>query len=195
MRTLILLLYITMTIWTPYLIYFWISVMALCVSPFLFNPHQFSFADFIIDYREFLRWMSRGNSRTHANSWVGYCRLSRTKITGFKRKKLGLPSEKVRVPEGERFEASADILPLPLAVERRGSCRMEGGLAFRNHQPYLLGHHLRRRLPLCQLIQGGRSGAAGVVEDSCHLPWPDRVQHGFAHHPLPGIIVLGSMRK
>jgi 1,3-beta-glucan synthase len=39
--------------------------------------------------------MSRGNSRTHANSWVGYCRLSRTRITGFKRKRLGLPSEKV----------------------------------------------------------------------------------------------------
>jgi 1,3-beta-glucan synthase len=110
MRTLILLLYITMTIWTPFLIYFWISVMALCISPFLFNPHQFSFADFIIDYREFLRWMSRGNSRTHANSWVGYCRLSRTKITGFKRKKLGLPSEKVRVDcEGEKLATSADI--------------------------------------------------------------------------------------
>ncbi len=95
MRTLLLLLYVTLSIWTPYLIYFWLSVLALCISPFLFNPHQFSYADFIIDYREFLRWMSRGNSRTHANSWVGYCRLSRTRITGFKRKRLGLPSEKL----------------------------------------------------------------------------------------------------
>lgn len=95
MRTLVLLLYITMSIWIPHIIYFWITVVGLCIAPFLFNPHQFSFTDFIIDYREFLRWMSRGNSRTHANSWVGYCRLSRTRITGFKRKKLGLPSEKV----------------------------------------------------------------------------------------------------
>ncbi|KZP21310.1 glycosyltransferase family 48 protein [Athelia psychrophila] len=95
MRTLIMLLYVTLTIWTPYLIYFWITVAALCVAPFLFNPHQFSFADFIIDYREFLRWMSRGNSRSHNNSWIGYCRLSRTMITGYKKKKLGHPSEKM----------------------------------------------------------------------------------------------------
>ncbi|BEJ14560.1 hypothetical protein CspHIS471_0403270 [Cutaneotrichosporon sp. HIS471] len=94
-RTLVLLLYITLSVWVPHLIYFWITVVGLCVAPFLFNPHQFSYTDFIIDYREFLRWMSRGNSRTHANSWVGYCRLSRTRVTGFKRKRLGLPSEKL----------------------------------------------------------------------------------------------------
>ncbi|TFK31470.1 1,3-beta-glucan synthase [Crucibulum laeve] len=95
MRTLISLLYVTLTLWTPYLIYFWISILALCIAPFLFNPHQFVFSDFIIDYREFLRWMSRGNSRSHTNSWIGYCRLSRTMITGYKKKKLGHPSEKL----------------------------------------------------------------------------------------------------
>lgn len=95
MRNLLLLLYATMAIWIPHLIYFWLSVMSLCVAPFLFNPHQFSYADFIIDYREFLRWMSRGNSRTKASSWYGYCRLSRTMITGYKKKKLGHPSEKL----------------------------------------------------------------------------------------------------
>ena len=51
MRTLIMLLYVTMSWWTPYLIYFWVSILALCVAPFLFNPHQFVFSDFIIDYR------------------------------------------------------------------------------------------------------------------------------------------------
>jgi 1,3-beta-glucan synthase len=95
MRTLIMLLYVTLTLWTPYLIYFWISIVSLCIAPFLFNPHQFAFSDFIIDYREFLRWMSRGNSRSHHNSWIGYCRLSRTMITGYKKKKLGHPSEKL----------------------------------------------------------------------------------------------------
>lgn len=95
MRNLLLLLYATMALWTPYLIYFWFSVLSLCIAPFLFNPHQFSYPDFIIDYREFLRWMSRGNSRTKASSWYGYCRLSRTMITGFKKKKLGHPSEKL----------------------------------------------------------------------------------------------------
>jgi 1,3-beta-glucan synthase len=95
MRNLLLLLYATMAIFIPHLIYFWFSVASLCIAPFLFNPHQFSFSDFIIDYREFLRWMSRGNSRTKASSWYGYCRLSRTMITGYKKKKLGLPSEKL----------------------------------------------------------------------------------------------------
>jgi 1,3-beta-glucan synthase len=95
MRNLLLLLYATMSIPTPHLIYFWLSVASLCIAPFLFNPHQFAFSDFIIDYREFLRWMSRGNSRTKASSWYGYCRLSRTMITGYKKKKLGLPSEKL----------------------------------------------------------------------------------------------------
>ena len=116
MRTLIMLLYVTLTLWTPYLIYFWVTVMSLCIAPFWFNPHQFVFSDFIIDYRyvscghrpffvhyshiysffsEFLRWMMRGNSRSHNNSWIGYCRLSRTMITGYKKKKLGHPSEKL----------------------------------------------------------------------------------------------------
>ncbi|RDB28250.1 1,3-beta-glucan synthase component FKS1 [Hypsizygus marmoreus] len=95
MRTLISLLYVTLTLWTPYLIYFWISILSLCIAPFVFNPHQFVFSDFIIDYREFLRWMSRGNSRSHNNSWIGYCRLSRTMITGYKKKRLGHPSEKL----------------------------------------------------------------------------------------------------
>ncbi|KAI0727239.1 1-3-beta-glucan synthase [Fomitopsis betulina] len=95
MRNVLLLTYATMALWTPYLIYFWFSVASLCIAPFVFNPHQFNFADFIIDYREFLRWMSRGNSRTKASSWYGYCRLSRTMITGYKKKKLGHPSEKL----------------------------------------------------------------------------------------------------
>ncbi|KAI0826038.1 1,3-beta-glucan synthase [Irpex lacteus] len=95
MRILVMLLYVTLTLWTGWVTYFWVSSLSLCIAPFLFNPHQFSFADFIIDYREFLRWMNRGNSRAHSNSWIGYCRLSRTMITGYKKKKLGHPSEKL----------------------------------------------------------------------------------------------------
>nr|GAT52097.1 1,3-beta-glucansynthase [Mycena chlorophos] len=95
MRTLIMLLYVTLSMWTPYLIYFWASILSFCIAPFLFNPHQFVFADWVVDYREFLRWMMRGNSRSHNNSWIGYCRLSRTMITGYKKKKLGHPSEKL----------------------------------------------------------------------------------------------------
>ena len=38
--------------------------------------------------------MCRGNARAHKNAWIGYCRLSRTMITGYRRKKLGQPSDK-----------------------------------------------------------------------------------------------------
>jgi 1,3-beta-glucan synthase len=69
--------------------------LSLCLAPFLFNPHQFSWDDFFIDYREYLRWLSRGNTRSHSASWIGYCRLSRTRITGYKRKILGDPTAKL----------------------------------------------------------------------------------------------------
>jgi 1,3-beta-glucan synthase len=93
-RMLLMLLFATCTIWTAALTYFWASMMALVISPFLFNPHQFAWNDFFIDYRDFLRWLSRGNSRSHASSWIAFCRLSRTRITGYKRKALGDPSAK-----------------------------------------------------------------------------------------------------
>jgi hypothetical protein len=40
----------------PFLIYFWVSTLSLCIAPFVFNPHQFSFSDFIIDYRYVRLW-------------------------------------------------------------------------------------------------------------------------------------------
>ncbi|KAF2500178.1 beta-1,3-glucan synthase-like protein [Lophium mytilinum] len=94
-RSLMMLLFATLTVWGPWLIYFWASLLALCICPFLFNPHQFAWTDFFIDYREYLRWLSRGNTRSHSASWIGYCRLSRTRITGYKRKALGDPSSKM----------------------------------------------------------------------------------------------------
>ncbi|KEZ45482.1 1,3-beta-glucan synthase component FKS1 [Scedosporium apiospermum] len=94
-RLLMMLLFATVTIWQAALTYFWVSMLALVVSPFMFNPHQFAWNDFFIDYRDFLRWLSRGNSRSHASSWIAFCRLSRTRITGYKRKALGDPSKKM----------------------------------------------------------------------------------------------------
>ncbi|KAK5662606.1 hypothetical protein OQA88_8520 [Cercophora sp. LCS_1] len=94
-RLLMMLLFATVTIWQPALTYFWISLFALVVSPFLYNPHQFAWNDFFIDYRDYLRWLSRGNSRSHSSSWIAFCRLSRTRITGYKRKVIGDPSAKL----------------------------------------------------------------------------------------------------
>merc|ERR1712093_359006 len=94
-RSLMMLLFATLTIWQPALIYFWVTLLAMCASPFIYNPHQFAWNDFFIDYRDFLRWLSRGNSRSHSSSWIAYCRLTRTRITGYKRKALGDPSSKM----------------------------------------------------------------------------------------------------
>ncbi|OAA73747.1 1,3-beta-glucan synthase component GLS1 [Cordyceps fumosorosea ARSEF 2679] len=94
-RLLMMLLFATATAWQPALTYFWIVLLGLIISPFLYNPHQFAWTDFFIDYRDFLRWLSRGNSRSHASSWIAFCRLSRTRITGYKRKVMGDASAKM----------------------------------------------------------------------------------------------------
>ena len=94
-RLFMMLLFGTLTVWGYWLLWFWVSLLALCISPFIFNPHQFAWADFFIDYREFLRWLSRGNTKAHSASWIGFVRLSRTRLTGFKRKALGEPSAKL----------------------------------------------------------------------------------------------------
>ncbi|KEY64754.1 hypothetical protein S7711_05404 [Stachybotrys chartarum IBT 7711] len=94
-RVLLMLLFATITAWQSALVYFWITLLGLTISPFIYNPHQFAWNDFFIDYRDFLRWLSRGNSRSHASSWITFCRLSRTRITGYKRKALGDPSAKL----------------------------------------------------------------------------------------------------
>ncbi|KAF9180329.1 1,3-beta-D-glucan synthase [Haplosporangium sp. Z 767] len=148
MRTLLMLIFASLTMWVPHLIYFWVSVMALVISPFIFNPHQFAFTEFLLDYREFLRWLSRGNSRIHVHSWISYCRTLRTRITGYKRKRLGHPSEKLGgdIPKanfGVIF-ASEIVLPLlqlvmcvvcymfvrsfPTAVDSRGAAVFTSGL-------------------------------------------------------------------
>jgi 1,3-beta-glucan synthase len=94
-RAMLMLLFGTLTVWGYWLLWFWVTTLALTISPFVFNPHQFAWSDFFIDYREFLRWLSRGNTKAHSASWIGFVRLSRTRLTGFKRKALGEPSAKL----------------------------------------------------------------------------------------------------
>lgn len=93
-RSMLMLVFGTIAMWQAALLWFWITLMAMCISPFWFNPHQFAWTDFFIDYRDFIRWLSRGNWKWHRNSWIGYVRLTRTRITGYKRKTLGDVSEK-----------------------------------------------------------------------------------------------------
>ncbi|KAH3688098.1 hypothetical protein WICPIJ_000940, partial [Wickerhamomyces pijperi] len=91
----LMLLFATMTIWQPALLWFWITLISMCLAPFIFNPHQFSFYDYFIDYRDFIHWLSRGNSKWHANSWIGTVRQARARYTGYKKKIIGHESEKM----------------------------------------------------------------------------------------------------
>ncbi|SCV15312.1 1,3-beta-glucan synthase component FKS1 [Nakaseomyces glabratus] len=93
-RSMLMLLFGTVAHWQAPLLWFWASLSALLFSPFIFNPHQFSWEDFFLDYRDYIRWLSRGNSKYHRNSWIGYVRMARSRITGFKRKLVGDESEK-----------------------------------------------------------------------------------------------------
>ena len=93
-RTLLMILFGSVSHWQPALLWFWASLSSLMFSPFIFNPHQFSKQDYFIDYRDFIRWLSRGNGKFHRNSWIGYVRMSRARVTGFKKKLLGDESEK-----------------------------------------------------------------------------------------------------
>lgn len=63
-------LYSCLTIFQPALIWFSITIILLCFAPFIFNPHQFDFAEFFLDYREYLRWMLRSGDF----SWNGSLR-------------------------------------------------------------------------------------------------------------------------
>ncbi|KAH3674683.1 hypothetical protein WICMUC_003099 [Wickerhamomyces mucosus] len=89
----LMLLFATSTIWQPSLLWFWITVISMCLAPFIFNPHQFSFYDYFVDYRDFIHWLSRGNSKWHANSWISTVRQSRARYTGYKRSSIGHESE------------------------------------------------------------------------------------------------------
>lgn len=40
--------------------------------------------EFFLDYRQFIHWLSRGNTRWHKNSWIGYTRMNRSRLTGYK---------------------------------------------------------------------------------------------------------------
>lgn len=89
-----LLLFCSLALWNFALLYFWLTMFALLVAPFLYNPNQFSWNEFFLDYKQFLHWLSSGNTGTHANSWIGHVRNIRIQVTGSKRKTLGKVTEK-----------------------------------------------------------------------------------------------------
>ncbi|CUM55022.1 unnamed protein product [Debaryomyces tyrocola] len=91
----LIVIFASLSMWQPSLLWFCITFVSMCLAPFIFNPHQFSWGDFFIDYREFLRWLSRGNSSWHRNSWIGFIRSHRAKYTGYKKNALGEVGQRI----------------------------------------------------------------------------------------------------
>jgi 1,3-beta-glucan synthase len=113
-RNFLIMLFASLAYWIPHLIYFWFTVFALILSPFVFNPNQFSPVDFLIDYREFIRWLSRGNSKTHKNSWINQTRLARARITGYKRSQTSNATSHVAdLPRARKFMVLYSEIVLP----------------------------------------------------------------------------------
>ncbi|KAJ3105499.1 1,3-beta-D-glucan synthase [Phlyctochytrium bullatum] len=74
------------------LIFFWVSVPPLVVAPFFYNPHQFRFRDFVLDYLDTLLWFGRGARQSDdpkKDSWIAYHRRLRAQITGHRRPPKG----------------------------------------------------------------------------------------------------------
>lgn len=81
-ESLFLIACITDYLWSFSLLYFWIIVMGLLFSPFLYNPNQYEFLNFVLDYRRFLIWLFSGNSEAKILSWVNFTKYSRGRISG-----------------------------------------------------------------------------------------------------------------
>ena len=70
---------------TTALIFFWISIPPLVVTPFLYNPHQFRFSDFILDYYSTLKWFVMGSKQSDspkAESWLAFHKKYRSQYSG-----------------------------------------------------------------------------------------------------------------
>jgi len=87
MRLFLVLLFAVVTMWQPAILWFWITFISLCFSPFMFNPHQFTWTEFFLDYRQYIRWLTRTKSNKAESSWISYVKGNRSKITGFKKLK------------------------------------------------------------------------------------------------------------
>ncbi|CAK7912878.1 1,3-beta-glucan synthase component Gsc2p [[Candida] anglica] len=92
----LLVLYASITMWVPVLLYFWVTIIGLLICPCLYNPNQFSWCDFFLDYTEYIQWLYRGNTKTRKTSWIGYTRISRSKLIGVKNQK-SRGKEEVRI--------------------------------------------------------------------------------------------------
>ncbi|KAL7748483.1 1,3-beta-D-glucan synthase [Sorochytrium milnesiophthora] len=99
LRAATLLLFVTMIVTPgPYYLtqvgFLWFIVLSLILSPFLFNPHQFAYRSFVLDYGRTVNWLFAGNSGPTTDAWCLANQTQRAAITGHKlegRLQDGLP--------------------------------------------------------------------------------------------------------
>lgn len=92
---LLLIIYVSLSIWLYAYIFFWVTVSGFIFAPFLFNPGQFTISKFLVDYLDFVQWLYKGN-RTHVpKTWIEYTKIERSRLTGVKLTML-YGSEKVK---------------------------------------------------------------------------------------------------
>lgn len=84
--TALMIIYCTCAMYNISIVWFWFTIVGLCLSPFLYNPNQFSWNDFFVDYKNFIKWLSSGNSQAKQSSWIKYTRDLRSQLTGSKKK-------------------------------------------------------------------------------------------------------------
>lgn len=108
-----MLLFCSMYMWHLLILCLWYTIIALCLSPFLFNPNQFLWSEFFLDYRKFLVWFSSGNWRSSLTDWASFRRNHRSQFTGSKKKrgrKNGIENKSFKKPSTINL-LFADILP------------------------------------------------------------------------------------
>lgn len=74
----------TISMWQPALLWFYLTFVSLCFAPFVFNPHQFAFGKFMVDYGKLLKWFGGGVLR-RSGGWPAFKRAQRRKFTGRKK--------------------------------------------------------------------------------------------------------------
>lgn len=75
---LLVLTYASTVMWDISLLYFWIYFIALLLSPFIFNPSQFHWVEFIMDYKRSFSWFINWQRKV---SWVKSTREQNTMLT------------------------------------------------------------------------------------------------------------------
>lgn len=90
-RATFILLFSSLVIWKVEYLWFWATSISLCLCPFLYNPHQYAFTEFFVDYLQLLKWfwkstISGENHTTERDSWIYYTRETREKLTGVKKR-------------------------------------------------------------------------------------------------------------